>query len=68
MTKELEDVIRRTRIKTEVLQAETTRCAEIVRRMEALAALDEWTIEQEVEWAEMEKQARMCGEEPRRSW
>ena len=61
MTKELRDTIARTRIKTEVLQAEATRCAEIVRRMEALAALDEWTMAQEIEWAEMEKHARMCG-------
>ena len=61
MTKELRDTIARTRIRTEVLQAEATRCAEIVRRMEALAALDEWTMAQEIEWAEMEKHARMCG-------
>jgi len=61
MTRELRDTIARTRIKTEVLHAEATRCAEIVRRMEALAALDEWTMVQEIEWAEMEKHARMCG-------
>ena len=61
MTKELSDIINRTRIKAEVLQAEATRCAEILRRMDALAALDEWTMEQEIQWAEMEKHARNCG-------
>ena len=61
MTKELSDIINRTRIKAEVLQAEATRCAEILRRMDALAALDEWTMDQEIQWAEMEKHARNCG-------
>ena len=63
MSKELQrDTIARTRIKFDVLQTEATRCAEIVHRMEALAAwLGEWTSAEEIEWAELEKQAVMCG-------
>lgn len=65
MTKDLRDVIERTRIKAECLRAEADRAEEIVHRMRVLAQDDEWTMAQETEWAELEKHARRCGEAAR---
>ena len=59
MTRELQLTISNTQAKADTLERESQRAAEIVERMRKLAVKDEWTMAEEYEWAEMEKQARM---------
>lgn len=59
MTRELQSIIDRTQATADILTLDAERAVEIVRRMRVLAAKDEWTMTEECEWAEMEKQARL---------
>ena len=66
MTNHLQRIINQTQAKADILKLEAERAENIVRRMRNLAAKDEWTMSEEIEWSEMEKHARMLALKPPR--
>lgn len=63
MTPELQKIIARVDATAQLLTLQAARATELVARMRTLARLDEWTMPQELEWAELEKQYRLLQSE-----